>query len=202
MSDPKTTATYDQNARAFFELFSFVGTRIPDVERALSFVSAPASVLELGCGHGREAKAFLDRDCDYTGVDVSSGMLEIAREEVPDGTFVQADISTYAFPAGVDLVISFACLLHVNMDVLRDVLARAYDSLEPGGVFYLSLKIGEYRKEIRIDDYGPRTFYYYEPDDVLALAGDRWEEIYRELYHFNKQDWFTMALRKNDSPPA
>src|SRR4051812_12758392 len=49
-----------------------------------------ARVLDVGCGTGAPtAQRFADAGCEVTGIDISPTMLELARKNVPEGTFLQ-----------------------------------------------------------------------------------------------------------------
>lgn len=49
-------------------------------------------ILEIGCGSGNLAKLFLEKNYDYTGLDVSKQMIELAQELIPQGKFIRADM--------------------------------------------------------------------------------------------------------------
>ena len=68
-------------------------------------------VLDVGCGTGL-GRELLPAGVRYTGVDVSAGMLRVARERHPGERFIQADAGALPFAAGTfDAVISlFGCL--------------------------------------------------------------------------------------------
>ena len=51
-------------------------------------------MLDLGCGTGLPtARQLTDAGLRVTGVDLSAGMLALARANVPDAEFVQADLA-------------------------------------------------------------------------------------------------------------
>ena len=49
-------------------------------------------ILEIGCGSGNLANLFIKKGYDYTGLDVSKEMIELAQELVPNGKFIKADM--------------------------------------------------------------------------------------------------------------
>ena len=49
-------------------------------------------ILEIGCGSGNLANLFIKEGYDYTGLDVSNEMIELAKELVPNGKFIRADM--------------------------------------------------------------------------------------------------------------
>ncbi|MFI5937982.1 class I SAM-dependent DNA methyltransferase [Actinoplanes sp. NPDC051494] len=104
-------------------------------ERITAAIPAGAPVLDLGCGTGvPTAKIFAAAGHKVTGVDVSEGMLRLAREQVPDAEFVHADLrelpGTYG-PFGA--VTAFFSLLMLSRADIERTLRRAAGWLEPGG---------------------------------------------------------------------
>ena len=75
-------------------------------------LSAPARVVDLGCGPGNVTAIIRARfpDADVTGLDNSASMLERARRDVPDCRFEQADAATWSPAAPPDLIYSNAAL--------------------------------------------------------------------------------------------
>jgi len=201
MTDHKrqTIETYERAAREMARKFEGIGARVDDVERIFGLIGKDHPfVLEIGCGHGREAAEFLRRTDRYVGVDVSGEFIRMAMEAFPEATFEVADIETYGFPEGLDAVVAFASLLHSDRERVVDILARAHAALVPGGIFYLSLKEGAYPEEgfTRTDEFGTRTYYFHTPDLIRELAGPGYETVYENRQSLRGQDWFTLALRK------
>lgn len=193
----KTIETYDASAPALAEYFKGIGPRVADIERALKLAGGHGKVVEIGCGDGRDAAEIVKRVDWYEGFDPSTGLLAIARENLPDVSFVTADALTYNYPDNLDVVYAFASLLHVNRDELKRVLARVASALRPGGVVYISLKERpQYEEEAKTDNYGERMFYYYAPDTVCELAGDMYKSVYEDRQRIGNTDWFTLALKK------
>jgi SAM-dependent methyltransferase len=77
-----------------------------------------AAVLEIGCASGyyREVLRYLlGRPIDYTGVDYSPAMIDLARDYYPNGHFVVADGAQLPFDdQSFPIVISSCVLLHVS----------------------------------------------------------------------------------------
>jgi SAM-dependent methyltransferase len=55
--------------------------------------------LDLGCGAGVPVTQWLARRFLVMGVDVSASQVELGREHVPQATFMQASMTTVAFPS-------------------------------------------------------------------------------------------------------
>jgi len=97
------------------------------------------TVVEIGCGTGANMAALgaaIGPTGTIVGVDVSPEMLDraharIRREGWRNVTLVQADAATYAFPAGVNAILStYALTLVPSYD---DVIRRGAEALAPGG---------------------------------------------------------------------
>ena len=192
-----TENTYDKAARGYTKKFKDIGVRSLDVDKAFTFVTKKNPfVVEIGCGAGREAEYILTKTNSYVGMDISEGMLEVAQENLPNAHFIKADIASYQFPQDLDIVFAFASLLHSSREELQVVFKRIYESLNEGGVVYVSLKRkDEYSSAVVEDAYGPREFYYYTRETLLEIAGDNFEEVFYEEQE-RIEPWFTMILKK------
>lgn len=198
-AEAATIETYDRSARALAEYFKGIGARVDDIERALELAGAAGNirVLEIGCGDGRDAKEIVKRVGWYRGIDPSTGLIELAKNELPEVEFVLADAQSYEYPENLDVIFAFASLLHVSKESLPLIFQKAMVALKSGGVFYVSLKErDEYIEEIKKDDYGERIFYFYTPDLIVKLAGNGFETVHVEHQLIGNTKWFTIALKK------
>ena len=102
-----------------------------------------APVLDLGSGSGELLTRRLAGRFRVTGVELSSRMVELARRNVPDATFVRGDMASVEFaPGSFDGVCAFYSLTHLPPEELPAVLRRAADWLRPGGLFVASMSAG------------------------------------------------------------
>ena len=190
---------YNDSATEIAAYFQGIGSRVEDIKRGLTLANktSTASVVEIGCGDGRDAKEIIKRVARYTGIDPSEGLLNIAKENNPSGTFILTDALHYSYPAQQDVVFAFASLLHVNRNDLSLVFKKVTAALRPGGIFYISLKErAEYTEEIKEDKYGKRMFYYYNPSIINHIASSSFESVYEYHQKIGTTDWFTIALKK------
>jgi ubiquinone/menaquinone biosynthesis C-methylase UbiE len=99
-------------------------------------------VLEFGCGTGSTAILHAPHVRHITAIDFSAAMLAIARRKAAEAgvdnlSFEQADITSFAAPAGSFDVILGLSILHLLKD--KDaVIAKVFRLLKPGGVFISS----------------------------------------------------------------
>lgn len=191
--------TYNKSAAQLAEYFKGIGPRVRDIEKGLSLAGSPSkiSVVEIGCGDGRDAQEIIKRVVSYIGVDPSDKLLEIARKNIPNGNFVCADALAFDYPKNIDIIFAFASLLHVSKLELPLVFKKIHEALRTGGILYLSLKERDhYEEELKNDEYGSRMFYYYNIEVIKKLAGEKFEETYQDHQTIGSTNWFTLALRK------
>ncbi|PWF41888.1 class I SAM-dependent methyltransferase [Massilia glaciei] len=135
----RTLAYYDSNARQFF-----AGTIDHDVRQNIDALlgaiecAGPHTILDLGCGPGRDLKSFSALGHRAIGVEGSGKFCDMARDysgcEVWQQDFVHLDL-----PAGLfDGVFANAVLFHVPSAALPKVLADLFAALKPGGVLFSS----------------------------------------------------------------
>jgi SAM-dependent methyltransferase len=76
-----------------------------------------ADVLDLGCGAGLPTTAKLAEHFYVTGVDISAKQVERARMNVPNATFICADIAALDFgDKNFDSVAAFFSIIHLPRD--------------------------------------------------------------------------------------
>jgi SAM-dependent methyltransferase len=198
-SATQTIDTYNKSAKELAEKFRGIGARTDDIELALDLagVGKDARVVEIGCGDGRDAEEIVQRVAWYEGVDPSDGLLDIAKSRLPETLFITATATSYDYPDNLDVVYAFASLLHVDREDLKSVFSIVALALNEGGIFYISLKErSEYTEELQEDQFGTRTFYYYNPAVIKEIAGESFESVHEGHQTIGSTDWFTIALKK------
>src|SRR5919112_3772878 len=79
---------------------ALTGVRKRYVELVQEQIPPGAAVLDLGCGTGVPIGRALAARYRVTGVDGSAHSIELARQKVPNATFLQADMTQVEFPRG------------------------------------------------------------------------------------------------------
>jgi trans-aconitate methyltransferase len=106
MSDPRKTIVakgYDMLGEEYLAWASgFVDDgRQRMLNEFTARLASGARVLDLGCGPGLPSTQVLAGRFDVTGVDISEVQLDAARRNVPEASFLRADVAEIDFPAGV-----------------------------------------------------------------------------------------------------
>jgi SAM-dependent methyltransferase len=115
---------------------AWLARRIEELAPAIT-IGPSARVLDFGCGDGFSTPYFLELlgAGSVTGVDVSEGLLRIARtrHQGPRVRFVQ--LNGWSEPAAFDLVFTNGVFHHIPPDQRPEALARVRSALRPGGLF-------------------------------------------------------------------
>ncbi len=134
--------------------------RLRALELADDLIPAGGDVLELGCGAGVPMTATLAVGRSLTGVDISAEQIRRARQNVPEATFIEADLATLERPpASTDAVVAFYSLTHVPRDEHAALFARIRRWLRPGGLFLASLGVEDDPGGIEADWLGVDMYF-------------------------------------------
>jgi ubiquinone/menaquinone biosynthesis C-methylase UbiE len=92
------------------------------------------TVLDLACGNGRWLRRFAPGV--YIGLDLNAKMLDEARREFPDHTFIQADMTRLPFEdCSFDGIVSlFGAMGHLPRQGHHEMFGEAYRVLKSSGV--------------------------------------------------------------------
>jgi SAM-dependent methyltransferase len=169
----ETLATYNRGAGelvARLDAASFDRYLSPFVRH----LPRAGTVLDLGCGGGRDLRWLVDHGFGAIGLDASSGMLAAAHERVPEAQLIQAVLPEVPVSdSSVDGVWSCAALLHLAPEELAETMRRVARVLRPGGILFVSTAAGV-ASEWRPSPYGRRWFHYYQEEglaEVVSAAG-------------------------------
>ena len=138
--DNRTIEYYDSHAAEFA-----AGTENADMSecrsRFLSYLEPGQTILDAGCGSGRDMAAFMNAGFAADGFDASPELCRIASKKT--GRSVrQLRFEELDGEEKYDAIWACASLLHVTRAELPDVLLRLYRLLKTGGIFYASFKYG------------------------------------------------------------
>ncbi|GAA2789813.1 class I SAM-dependent methyltransferase [Saccharopolyspora taberi] len=104
------------------------------------------SVLDVGCGTGRDARYWTGQGFDVVGLDSSERMVEHAGNSCPGAEFVVGDMRDFALGRRFDVITCLDSALlycHTNAE-LHGFLARCRDHLEPGGLLIAEMRNGAF----------------------------------------------------------
>lgn len=134
-----TKPFWEESYRRSSKLDTFGGGKPSnDVVSAASGLSAGASVLDLGCGEGRNAIYLASIGLKTWAVDISSAGIDKLDATAKNMDFTinssVCDMRTYAFPRCFDLVVCHGCLHLVERDEWQCILDRIKNGTVAGGL--------------------------------------------------------------------
>ncbi|NUP24293.1 MAG: class I SAM-dependent methyltransferase [Streptomyces sp.] len=136
---------FDAIGDRYDEAFPHKEGQVASAEWLIRSLPAGARVLDLGCGTGiPTALQLAEAGLEVVGVDLSDGMVALARENVPAGVFHRADIADLRPGGPVDLgrfdaVVAFFSLLMLPRAEIPLALRTVHHLLAPDGLFALSM---------------------------------------------------------------
>ena len=139
-----TLGHYDASAEAFW-----AGTRDHDVSQNIAALlrhlegPGPFSILDLGCGPGRDLLAFRGLGHEAIGVDGAARFVEMARAHSGCEVWQQNLLALDLPAARFDGVFANAVLQHVPESELARVLDELRSALRPRGVLFSSIPRGD-----------------------------------------------------------
>lgn len=101
-------------------------------------------ILDIACGYGRHSLALAQLGCDVTGIDHSSYLLKVARENAKltgvKVSFLKRDIRSFHFRKRFDVALSlFTSFGYFEENDNLRVLRNVYASLKKNGIFVLDI---------------------------------------------------------------
>ncbi|MEO6952083.1 MAG: class I SAM-dependent methyltransferase [Polyangia bacterium] len=149
-----TLAHYERDPEGFWQ-----GTRDHDVAQnyaaLLSHLGRPAplSILDFGCGPGRDLAHFSSLGHEAVGVDGCASFCEMARAHSGAEVLHQDFLALALPPARFDGVFANASLFHVPSSALPTVLSQLHNTLRVDGVLFCSNPRGPDREGWSNDRY-------------------------------------------------
>ena len=112
-------------------------------------------ILDMGCGTGLYARILKQRGAHVYGIDISEGMLAIARREVPGVVFVQGNAEKLPYNnKSFDIVL--AALMLEYFPSWENVFKEVRRVLKPRGIFIFSMGNPVMNASVRIMHHGKK----------------------------------------------
>ncbi|MBE9034054.1 class I SAM-dependent DNA methyltransferase [aff. Roholtiella sp. LEGE 12411] len=152
MATITSSPTYNPWAKIYNDYWGLEYCRVilPAFEQLLQQynVAQGANILDLCCGTGHITQHLIEQGYQVTGLDISEGMLQYARENAPKAKLILDDAKFFNLPSTFDAVISANAGLNeiINFEDLQQVFAKVYDSLLNNGVFLFGLNLEDFYK--------------------------------------------------------
>ncbi|WP_171163890.1 class I SAM-dependent methyltransferase [Streptomyces sp. I05A-00742] len=154
-------------------------------------------ILDVGCGTGLPtARQLVEAGHEVVGIDLSAGMLDLARVHVPGATFHEADLAELRDGrlGTFDGVAAFFALLMLPRPEIPHALRLLHELLRPGGLMALSMV------EADVDDYA--IPFLGNTIRVSGYLRDELREVVREAgFEITGESSLAYAPLSTDVPP-
>jgi ubiquinone/menaquinone biosynthesis C-methylase UbiE len=155
-----TRWSYDTVADSYADLTRHMLDETPE-ERAVLATFADmvraqgdGAVADVGCGPGRITAHLCQLGVDAFGIDLSPGMIEVARRDYPGLRFDLGSMTDLALAdASVAGLVAWYSLIHVPDEEVGRVLAHFRRVLRPGGPLLLGFHVGD-ESQLKTQGYG------------------------------------------------
>ena len=172
---------YNLNAKKFIENTQNADMHLTQ-DKFLQLLPESASILDFGCGSGRDTKYFLEKGYQVVATDGSAELCRLASSftgiKVKEMLFQELDeIGVY------DGIWACSSILHLPKQELLPVIRKMCDALKDNGVIYTSFKYGDFE--------GERNGRYFT--DFTEDTFDRFIKVIPELTI--EEEWITSDVR-------
>jgi ubiquinone/menaquinone biosynthesis C-methylase UbiE len=129
-------------------------------------------VADIGCGPGHVTAHLHALGVDAFGIDLSPGMIDVARREYPDLRFEVGSMTDLRLgDASVAGLVAWWSLIHIPDDEVPAVFAHFHRVLRPGGSLQLGFHVGD-ASRLKTQGYGghPMSVFVHhrQPDQVAS----------------------------------
>lgn len=161
---------YDDIAEEYADEFYEDPSNRKYIDRFLQSLNG-RGILDAGCGVGQDCKYMQEKGFETIGIDLSRGMLEVAKERYPQGRFQLMDMANIAYPDNTfDGIVSNCSLFHIPTEMLPQVLESFKRVLKPDGKLLLILQEGN--EQVMVEEpYRPGTYLlnYFSSENIEKL---------------------------------
>ena len=136
----KTIGYYDSHPEEYAQT-TYAADMTDYYRRFLKYVPKGGSIVDMGCGSGRDMKYFAEAGYSASGVDASEGMCRVAHE-YSGCPVVCCDALAWRPETKCDAIWANGSLLHLHKDEITTFIKTKSEYLKPNGILYFSMKAG------------------------------------------------------------
>ena len=187
----ETIDYYNRTADQYY--WNTVGVDLGTMRKLFaSYLPAEATIIDLGCGSGRDVMAFNDMGHNAIGLDASEELVNLAKERLHIRAIV-GDISSWITNAPFDGIWCCASLIHLNDKEKEQFFKNLNYNLKKDGVIYIAVKDGVETgfdengrfisnctlEELKtcLEEAGCRILEIRATEDVLGRDGFKWLNV-------------------------
>ncbi|MDR2953004.1 MAG: class I SAM-dependent methyltransferase, partial [Treponema sp.] len=168
----ETIKSYDNSANEFMQKIGKLNNYNGTYDFLINLLKENDNVLDLACGPAQISSYIKNKiNVNITGVDLSKGMIKIAKENVPDGNFVCDSIITFKNSMKFNLIIIGFGIPFLNKEQTNKCIKNSVMMLEENGYFYISFMNGNKYGFEKTSFGGNNKYYiyYHEQDKIINM---------------------------------
>jgi len=187
--------TYDQIVLEFAKRhhFNMTDNLVALAEELIQQIGENGSLVDIGCGTGRDMAWFESQGINITGIDLSMGMLAYARENVR-GNLIAMNMRNLGFcDACFDGVWCCASLLHLPKAEAVHALQEIRRILKFGGALLLSIQEGNFEGWEDGSISGAKRFFARYQDNEMRniLSKSKFAVLKIDSSHTAERNWLS-----------
>ncbi|MFW9788022.1 MAG: class I SAM-dependent methyltransferase [Candidatus Thorarchaeota archaeon] len=172
-----------------------------EIQEFISFLPEKGVVLDIGCGGGVPVlRTLVDNGFEAKGIDFSQGMLDLAKENVPEAELILGDITKTDFePESFDGIISTYAFIHIFRTEHPRLYGKIFTWLKPGGVMLVGTARTEWEE---ISDFFGVPMAWSHPDarESLQLVNNTgFEVLFERLVTTGDETAYWILAKKPES---
>ncbi|MFX1560140.1 MAG: class I SAM-dependent methyltransferase [Promethearchaeota archaeon] len=191
---------YNKIAKAYYagrDLFK----NEEEIQEFLSHLPEHGTVLDIGCGGGVPVlRTLIDMGYEAKGIDFSQGMLDLAKENVPEAELILGDITKTEFePESFDGIISTYAFIHIFRTHHPRLYTKIFNWLKPGGVMLVGTAHTDWEE---ISDYFgvPMAWSHPAARESLQLVNNAgFEVIFERLVTTDDETHYWILAKKPEN---
>ena len=194
-----TLSFYNTHAQNFID--NTVNVEFAETQnRFLKYLPDHGSILDFGCGSGRDTKYFLEKGYSVNATDGSEELCKLA--SVYAGISVKCMLfNELDETAAYDGIWACSSILHLSSIDLKDVFYRMIKAVKSGGYIYTSFKYGTFEGERNgryFTDFTEETFKDFIVDIPGICIVEQWVSADVRPGR-GEEKWLNLILQITDS---
>jgi cyclopropane fatty-acyl-phospholipid synthase-like methyltransferase len=188
---------YDQAAETYIaNRDQFNNTRYLDL--LLEHFDHNQLVLDVGCGAGTPIDSYLiARGHRVIGLDISDKQIDLAKKNVPNGTFFVRDMTSLTTNEfAVDAIVSFYAIFHIPREAHQALFYKFHSYLQPGGLLLITMGSTPWEGEENFHGVPMWWSHYGADKNVELIQSAGFEILLDEIDHSNNEKHQIILAKK------
>jgi len=167
-----TIEAYNNSAKEFMKKHGALTNYNNTYDYLLNILKENDNILDLACGPSNISRYIRYKiNVNVTGLDLATEMLKIAKNNIPDGLYIEDSIITFKSNTFYDLIIIGFGLPYLNNAQAIQCIENSISLLKMNGYIYISFMEGDKEGFEKTSFGGENNFYifYHKRDEIKNI---------------------------------